>query len=92
MGALPKVRPVSDMRVRLEDVLAEVNQGPVILARHGNAAAVLVSLEAWNALIAELEDLEDSLAMLEGESDPGPNISLDDLIAERERAGSGVSN
>jgi PHD/YefM family antitoxin component YafN of YafNO toxin-antitoxin module len=60
MSALPTVRPISDVRTRQAEILEKIEEGPVILANRGHAAAVLLSLDAYNALIARLEDAEDA--------------------------------
>jgi prevent-host-death family protein len=93
MAALPSVRPISDLRLRQAEVLEETRQGPVILAHRGRAAAVLVSLERWNSLVGELEDLRDVVEVLEAKQRVAAGeerlISLEEL--EAELAGDAVS-
>jgi prevent-host-death family protein len=83
MAALPKVRPISDLRIRGSEVLEELSEGPVILALRGHAAAVLVSLDAWNRLIERLEDAEDALEVAEARQSPGPSVSLEEYMRRR---------
>jgi len=61
MSAIPKILPLSDLRIRQGAVLEELAEGPVVLAQRGRPAAVLVSAERWNRLLERLEFLEDSL-------------------------------
>ena len=83
MSALPKIRPISDMRIHQSEILEDLSKGPVILAQRSHAAAVLVSLDMWNELIERLEDAEDALAATEAQQNPGPSMSLEDYIAKR---------
>jgi prevent-host-death family protein len=84
MSAIPIIRPVSDLRNHQADVLAEISDAPVVLAQRGRPAAVLVSLETWNALCERLEDAEDALAVIEARQNPGPAVSLEEYLAGRE--------
>ena len=61
MSAIPKILPLSDLRIRQGEVLDGLAEGPVILAQRGRPAAILVSIARWNQLIERLELLEDSL-------------------------------
>ena len=65
MSAIPKIVPLSDLRIRQAEVLAQLDDEPVVLAQRGRPAAVLVSVEAWNRLMERLELLEDSLEAAE---------------------------
>jgi prevent-host-death family protein len=58
--AVPELMPISELRLRQSEVLGRLPAGPVILTQHGRAAAVLVSPEQWNRIIAELEELQDA--------------------------------
>jgi len=51
--------------------------------QHGRPAAVMVSPEQWNRLMARLEDLQDALDIAEARRDLGPTVSLDDYLAQR---------
>lgn len=65
MSALPQVVPISDMRVRQNELLAELKNGPIIFTQFGRSVAVLVGVDQWNELQNQLEYLEDSLDAIE---------------------------
>lgn len=54
----PQIVPISDLRIRHPEVLAMLEQGPVFLAQRSRATAVLVSMEEWNAIAAQLKRLQ----------------------------------
>jgi prevent-host-death family protein len=60
----PEIAPISDLRVRQSEILAQVEQAPVVLTQHGRPAVVLVHPEEWKRLQETLEDLEDSVDAL----------------------------
>ena len=84
MEAMPDTVPISAMRVRQKEVLRKVGEGPVLLTQRGHGAAVLVSLEDWNQMVREFEDLHDALAAIEARQDPGPSVDFAEYIASRE--------
>jgi antitoxin Phd len=53
--------PISEIRKRQNEILTQLNAGPVILTQRGRAAAVMVSPEQWDRLIERLRDLEEAL-------------------------------
>ena len=57
----------------------------VVLARDGQALAAVVSL-ADLAFLRKIEDEEDLAAAIASEADPGPNLTLDEVFAERDGA------
>ena len=65
MSAIPKILPISDLRIRQAEVLEALSDEPLVLAQRGRPAAVLVSVERWNRLMERLELLEDSLEAAE---------------------------
>ena len=66
-----KILPSSKVRDRIATVLRELkkNQEPIFITQRGKAAAVLVDIDQYNALMELLEDLEDiaDFRMAEGE-------------------------
>jgi prevent-host-death family protein len=54
----PQIVPISDLRIRHSEVLAMLAQGPVFLAQRSKATAVLVSVEEWKAIAAQLKRLQ----------------------------------
>lgn len=86
MNPIPKTIPVSDLRFNQAELLDNLAAEPVLLTRQGKAAAVLVDPEQWNALLARLEFLDDSvtalqakLELLTGEDD---TLSWDSVKAD----------
>lgn len=76
MNTVPELVPISELRLRQSEVLARLPVGPVVLTHHSKGAAVLVSLDQWNRLAGDLEDLEDTvtalktqLALAQGDTD-----------------------
>jgi prevent-host-death family protein len=86
--AIPRLVPISDLRIRQNVVLAHVAEGPVVLTQHGRAAAVLVEPELWNELVEQLEDLQDALDVLRGREemrqDPSSARPWEEVKAELE--------
>jgi prevent-host-death family protein len=58
MHTVPQIVPVTDMRLRHKSVLELLDKGPVILAQHSKAAAVLISVEEWDRRARRLQELE----------------------------------
>lgn len=59
MNTAADIAPITDMRDRPNEILARLMQGPVILTEHGRSAAVLLSMEEWEAIKAQLSSLQD---------------------------------
>jgi prevent-host-death family protein len=51
----PQIVPISDFRIRQAEVLNKLDKGPVFLAQRSKPAAVLVSMDEWDKLQAELK-------------------------------------
>lgn len=55
-----QIRPVSDLRNKFTDIEKIVKEGePVYLTKNGYGSMVVLSLEAYSKLIAEVEDALD---------------------------------
>ena len=54
--AMPTV-PVSDLRNRQSEIIAELDSTPVMLTNRGEGTGVLVKPEIWNSLLDEIEQL-----------------------------------
>ena len=65
MYPLPQISPITQMRNRQNELLAQLQQGPILLTQHSRPAAMLIDPAQWNQLMAELEILSDSVAALE---------------------------
>jgi prevent-host-death family protein len=83
MARIPNIIPITDLR---QDATAVVNRvsasgEPVIITQRGRAAAVLVSVEAYEHSQHELEILR-LLARGEREIEAGEGYDLDAVLAE----------
>ena len=67
MERVPQIEPISHMKHRYNEVLQQLEAGPVVLTQHGRAAAVVVHPGQWNATLDERENLLDALAALRAE-------------------------
>ena len=78
------VVPVSEARTQIAGLIEMVNQEhePVFIAAHSKVKAVLLGIDDYNALIEELEDLEDSLAILDARASNEPARPFDEFMAE----------
>ncbi len=83
MRALPELVPISDLRTRQAEVLASLAEGPVILTQHSRAAAVLLSTDQYNRMLALLEELQDTLDARDARRDAGPVIDFDEYARTR---------
>jgi prevent-host-death family protein len=83
MNAIPMTIPISDLRARQNEILAALRREHIVLTQHGRPAAVMVSPEEWNQLMAALEDLEDALDAAESRRDREPVVELSDYLAQR---------
>lgn len=62
--------PIAEARAQLSAVIKRAAEGDIILINHGRPAAVLMSPENYRALLDELDDLQDRLAVWENEDAP----------------------
>ena len=90
MNAIPELVPISELRLRQSEVLARLPVGPVLLTQHSKSAAVLVSVDQWNKIAGDLDDLEDTvtalkvkLALAQGDTDL---VDWSEVEAELEKA------
>lgn len=84
--SIPKLVPISDMRIHQNALLAQMAEGPVVLTQRGRAAAVLVEPGLWNELVERLGELQDTVDALRGRqeraADPTAARSWEDVRAE----------
>ena len=52
---IPSVRPISSLRHNQDQILAAMDEEPVVLSQRGSERAVLVSVEQWNQMVELLE-------------------------------------
>ena len=69
MSTAPQIVPISDLRLHQHDVMKMMNNAPVYLAQRGRPIGVLVSVEQWNALQEQLDDLQCGVWGLKAEID-----------------------
>ncbi|HEX2307727.1 MAG TPA: type II toxin-antitoxin system Phd/YefM family antitoxin [Jatrophihabitantaceae bacterium] len=73
---------ISAARDRLPDIVELARTEAVFLERYGHRAAVLVSPEQYERLVAALEDADDVAAYDEAMSEEGPNIPWEQVKAD----------
>ena len=56
-SAMPTL-PVSDLRNKQAEMIAQLDETPVLLTRGGRSAGVLVHPDKWNQLMAEMARLQ----------------------------------
>ena len=85
MDTVPQIVPVTDMRLRHKAVLDLLHKGPVILAQHSKAAAILVSIDEWDRRARRLGELEwrekAKQATSEARASNEPDMSFDEFMA-----------
>ncbi len=86
MHPIPEIVPITQLRNRQNELLEQLQQGPILLTQHSRAAAMMVSPTQWNELMAEIENLHDTISALEAKiellSGQDDLISLDELETE----------
>ena len=73
---------VSAARESLPDAIELARTEAVVLERYGRPAAVLVSPEQYEKLVAALEDAEDVAAFDAAMNEEGPNIPWEQVKAD----------
>lgn len=78
--------PVSDLRAGIANALktARTSKGPLIITQRGRAAAVLISIEAYEARERERAILKE-LIRGEREIKAGHGHALEDVLAEMDK-------
>ncbi|OGO24303.1 MAG: prevent-host-death family protein [Chloroflexi bacterium RBG_16_51_9] len=85
MAKTPKIIPVSDLRQKTSDVLKDISSGePVFITQRGRAAAVMVSMKAYEHSQHELDILR-LLARGEKEIEAGTGYELAEVLKEADR-------
>ena len=65
---------VADARKQLSDVIARAQNEAVFIERRGQRAAVVVSPERYERMLAAFEDAEDIAAFDDAMAEEGPNV------------------
>jgi len=76
-----EVATVTQARQRLTELVRSLEQ-PVIITVYGEPRAVLLKYDLYQALLEKIEDLGDSLAVLERRG--SPTRDFDEVMAELE--------
>ena len=86
MPKTPKIIPISDLRQNASNVVKDVSASrePVFITQRGRAAAVMVSMRAYEASQHELEILK-LLALGEKEMEAGVGYELEEVLKEADR-------
>lgn len=85
MANTPKIIPVSDLRQKTSDVLRDLSSGDIIfVTQRGRAAAVMVSMKAYEHSQHELDILR-LLARGEKEIEAGTGSEFDDILKEADQ-------
>lgn len=61
---------VSEAKGRLTELVRDAQDEDVLLTRHGRPAAVIMSADRYEALMDEIEDLQDRLSIHESRDEP----------------------
>jgi prevent-host-death family protein len=86
MSKTPKIIPISDLRQNASDVVKGLTSSkePVFITQRGRAAAVMVSMEAFEQSQHEMDILQ-LLAGGEKEIEAGVGYELGDVLKEADR-------
>ena len=83
MAKIPNIIPITDLRQDATTIVKRVtaSREPLVITQRGRAAAVMVSMEAYEHSQHELELLR-LLARGEKEIEAGKGVDLDAVLAE----------
>jgi prevent-host-death family protein len=86
MTKAPKIIPISDLRQNASHIVKDVSSSgePVFITQRGRAAAVMLSMKAYEHSHHELDILR-LLARGEKEIEAGIGYELDDVLKEADR-------
>lgn len=76
-----RIVPKTRLRDRIRDELADLGDDTLVVTDHGQPSAVVVSVERWNELQENLEELQDTLAILEHRSHPERLASAENVFS-----------
>jgi prevent-host-death family protein len=87
---MDKIIPISDLQTKAKKYVEQVKETDqaVVITQRGRAAAVLVSVEVYEGMLATRDEMsypdwEARLARARRESKKGKHVSLDDYAARR---------
>ena len=82
MNKIPQTTPISRLNTHQSDVLEQMQEAPVLLLSRSTPVGVLVSVDEWNQIVDQLDDLAflkefvRKKRQLIGE----PHVTLDELV------------
>jgi prevent-host-death family protein len=89
---MDKIIPISDLQTKAKQYVEQVKETdqPVVITQRGRAAAVLVSVEAYEGFIATRDEMsypdwETRLRRARREAKQGKTVSLDAYVKRRAR-------
>jgi prevent-host-death family protein len=65
---LPRTYTTAEARAQFSTLLKQAKESEILIARHGEPQAVLVSAERYEQLLAALEELEEALLTVKAEA------------------------
>ena len=83
MDPLPEVVPISELRLRQNELLRQVSEKPIVLTQHGRPVAVLLGPEPYNRLLEHIEDLQLAVDAVEARAEKEPRVEFEDYLTER---------
>lgn len=66
---------LTEARVRLHELVKDLEAANVVLLRHGKPVGMMVGYEHYASLLARIEDLEDRIAVHEARAE-GPDMAV----------------
>lgn len=66
MEKIQQIVPISQLRTAQDEILAMMDEAPVVLAQRSKLRAVLVSVTEWGATAVQMQTMKRRLARLEG--------------------------
>ena len=87
MGKIKSIG-ISEARPKLTQLVNEVNQGgePYLVVSNSKVKAVLMGIDQYNDMVEGLEDLYDSVALLEAQLSGEPTIPFEQHLQESKKA------
>ena len=89
---MDKIIPISDLQTKAKQYVEQVKETdqPVVITQRGRAAAVLVSYEAYEGLLATRDEMSypdwsQRLKRAQRESKAGKGLALDEYLKRRAR-------
>ena len=87
MGKIQSVG-ISEARPRLTQLVNAVNEGgePYLIVANSKVKAVLVGIDQYNDMVERLEDLADTVAIMEAQLEGGPTVPFEEHLKRSKEA------